>query len=410
MRWLSMLAAATLSACSGSTDQDGTPGDFTLEFCPDDIPLWVALQDGDGAWSRVVPASAGNRFDFSFDHGRGGIAMVHDQGGATLVTVVLGTPDELSKTNDALSCTRKEVSGVIANPVITDVYVVALGPRWNTAWEGSSFAWLLNAVPAGPLPLIAVRDTTPGHDILASSIIRRDGIDIPNGGTLVPALDFQSSQVFSPATAEFTPPAEPEGEAGAAEVFFAGQGSDEAPFTSVSLGPTADPLPYAALPLDRLNADEWQALRVGMGNAEVMRTTTLYFRSTTNRVIALGPYLAAPTISAVVAGQNLLPRLQLPVQPEMDRKLLLAHGARGAVTMSATAAWRGNASTWDISVPDFSHTAGWNTAWGLDPSYDLTWFVEAVGGTVREAGDAFGEGATRLSGAASGILGKTGNW
>ena len=53
----------------------------------------------------------------------------------------------------------------------------------------------------------------------------------------------------------------------------------------------------------------------------------------------------------------------------------------GAVTVSATAGYYGSApATWDVTMPDLSAAAGWNSAWGLQDGTPIDWAVLAEGG------------------------------
>ena len=47
----------------------------TWEFCSAaELPIWFAIQDGNGAWTRIAPT--GTKFEFDLASGRGGIAYV----------------------------------------------------------------------------------------------------------------------------------------------------------------------------------------------------------------------------------------------------------------------------------------------------------------------------------------------
>ena len=70
-----------------------------VPFCNVAAPDWVAFQDGDGAWTRALPAVEGQkiRFRHTFASDHGAIAAARDFPGSNLTTlaVLYGTPEEL---------------------------------------------------------------------------------------------------------------------------------------------------------------------------------------------------------------------------------------------------------------------------------------------------------------------------
>src|SRR4051812_30989199 len=67
-------AVIGISACEDPNGPDnGTPVAITWSGCTGAaLPAWMAVQDGDGSWTRVTPT--GNVFSFTISSGRGGIA------------------------------------------------------------------------------------------------------------------------------------------------------------------------------------------------------------------------------------------------------------------------------------------------------------------------------------------------
>jgi len=52
-----------LAACSDAMTSPAPPPPTTISvaYCSGLEPLWVAFQDGNGAWNRALPATAGRR-------------------------------------------------------------------------------------------------------------------------------------------------------------------------------------------------------------------------------------------------------------------------------------------------------------------------------------------------------------
>ena len=56
-------------------------GNVSVTFCTEDAPLWVASQDGSGAWNQVSPTTVGGlTYQFTFASGTGGAAVVQSDG------------------------------------------------------------------------------------------------------------------------------------------------------------------------------------------------------------------------------------------------------------------------------------------------------------------------------------------
>src|SRR5690349_12209587 len=93
-----------LTACSYDSDYrypTELPGPVSVDvaFCADARPAWVAFQDGDGAWQRMIP-QVGERLatvHLSVHDARGGVAVARDHGsGISSLSVRYGKAQELA--------------------------------------------------------------------------------------------------------------------------------------------------------------------------------------------------------------------------------------------------------------------------------------------------------------------------
>ena len=82
-----LLLSAIVSACADSMTAPGPstppgPVTATVSYCAGLEPLWVAFQDGDGAWTRALPTVSDGMtvFQFAFASNRSGISEIYVSG------------------------------------------------------------------------------------------------------------------------------------------------------------------------------------------------------------------------------------------------------------------------------------------------------------------------------------------
>ena len=135
------LTAATSSAFSIS---GGGGGAVTLTFCSANAPVWFAAQDGNGAWTRVLPNSGTTTYEFSLLSGKGGVAFV-DTSTTTITSTSLYvtygsladfTPQGVSSVDIASVCGPRTVNGSVANVGATEQAGVTLGQSGTVAEPG----------------------------------------------------------------------------------------------------------------------------------------------------------------------------------------------------------------------------------------------------------------------------------
>jgi hypothetical protein len=164
-------------------------------------------------------------------------------------------------------------------------------------------------------------------------------------------------------------------------------------------------VPYDALPVAQLAPGDVQRL-VGYAQSCCVpesRTVDVYFRNAVDRTLAFGPAAATPTISTVTGSSFARPRIQMPVQPEYNRSIEVFF-SQGSGASERSTYYRASSdyyatapTTWDLTYPDVSAVAGFNTAWAFQPGASTSWTVFVFGGdflpfedaTLPADGDAF---------------------
>ena len=403
-------------------------GRTAWDFCSEAaVPIWFAVQDGTGAWTRIEPG--GTRFEFDIVSGRGGVAYVATADftspspmlslasglpgmtGAALpvphgaleavsraapaspgraaaprydLFIVYGTRSELAALGLDQCVAGRRVSGSVPDLGVRQFADITLGSSsaFATALEP---AFQLTGVADGPLDLVASRtfvDPTTFEAIVDRLIIRR-GLNPADNATL-PVLDFAAAEAFAPAVANLA---------------VANLGTDEAFVLSsivtagaplgarifVSSGLSAGPFRYYGVPASRQVAGDlhFGAAFTFSGENGEFRGSGLYFEHPTDRSVTLGPPLPVPDVRTVPATPYVRLRATGSLTTAYDRYARVHFGQPGrSATIEASAAYLFEATTYDLAIPDFTGVAGWSDDWGLKHGVTPTgWFVTGFGFT-----------------------------
>jgi hypothetical protein len=434
---LTITAAANLAAgdypitvtgtAAGLADQQATftvhvtaGGGGTLvsvAYCPDDIPLWLAVQDGDGAFTRVTPTGAGNNtFTFNLASGRGGVAAVTQNGDDDFdLSVFYATTAEFTAAAGAGSAQlcgdvgtgTKVVNGSVANVGATELAIVSLGGSTAFVIPGGSTNFTLEHVDEGSLDLIATRLT---QEFVANKLIIRRGLNVANGGTL-DVLDFNAAEAFDPASADVTITGLGTDEASIGASFV---GSGASSFLGTTLffdqQSTEDQRTYFGVPTDKQAAGELNALFVSAAppgdNPDRGRFVYTFFKSVEPRTLALGADLPAPTVTSAATTPYLQLRVQFTAPAEYNQLVDVTFSqANRSAEISMTAAYAATAD-YDLVIPDLSGVEGFDNDWGLQ-SVATDWDVSAIGGNFLFGflGQGPADGSTALFASRSGSIG-----
>jgi hypothetical protein len=390
------LTGATSNAFSISGGGGG--GSLSYTFCSAYAPIWFAVQDGNGAWTRVLPNSGTTTYEFSLPSGKGGIAYVYSLTVSNITFTFLDvgyasaaefTAGGLSTVDIGRVCGSRTVNGTVANVGATEQATVSLGQSQAFAIPGvGTFPlYQLSNVGVGPQDLFAERVAFSGATFASNKVILRRSLS-PADNSTIALLDFDA-EGFVPASANVTVTGLGADSAFVSSGFTTRLGSGViAPglvLSEISYGAASGAQPYSAIPLAQLNANDFQHLDAGTTTGtNGGRVASVYFRNPLNQTLVLGPDLNTPTVTKLVTAPNARPRVQLASQTEYNRQFDAVFGQstrNGGVIVGATAGYYGSAPvTWDVTVPDLSAAAGWNSAWGLQDGTPIDWSVLAQGG------------------------------
>jgi len=367
-----------------------TGGDTSWSFCGlTGIPLWLAVQNGDGAWTRVNGTNG--RYQFGISAARGGVAYVIEQpGGLMELEIFYGTKAELALHGEQL-CEGAEGAGKTVNgnvtgfTGITDVTVLSLGGVLPTSapTQGNG-AVTFTGVPDRTLDLMGAISTfnLGTFEMTPSRIFARRGIN-PAAGSTLPTIDFSGPESFAPANHSLT-------------INGAGAGEDVISVTGLrttngflpTMGLSTSSTRWYSLPANQIKSGDLHILMTTATTAEIYsptRTMVRMIAQPTNLTFSLGPQLGSPTVSLPAGVGQRRGQVVYNVQAEYDRFWVASfnqgsgNGNRSS-NVQMTRDYRGSGSgAVTLEIPEFDGVSGWQQTWGLRPGQPVTWSLSAVG-------------------------------
>lgn len=414
-----ILALSILSACNDRNvvappvidPHGGPPTTVEVPFCADEVPGWVAFQDGDGAWTTTSPIIDGRHAIYRHDFvaNRGGIAVGQRFSvGLTTVNVTYGAPAELTAFGNTFpgecnSSPPKAILGTVAGVGDNQGATISGGFSNAFIFPGDR-SFVLSDLTDEPQTILATRTTRVNDVLTLDKLIVRRTPALPDSAT-IPVLDFDSDEAFAPAVANVT--IDGLGTEGGQVHTRLVTPNSQSIISFLSNSMSAATRSYNALPESRLAATDLQALTVS-GNPTtdlVIRSATNYFRAPVDQTIALGPAAAAPTISVIERTPALRLRTVFAPQTVYDRFASIVYQQGStlfSVGMTAQYASLTNLG-YDLSIPDFSGVPGFDPQWALraNATGDIAWTETRIGGTlgvganVRPTNGAFSRTSSR---------------
>ncbi len=387
----------------------GGSGNVQWRFCdPAEYPLWFAFRNGtSGAWTRVAP-DANQTYSFTVTT-VGGVAWVEPvSGGVADAYVWYGTLAELQQ-RAADQCLqfpqRKSLQGSVAGVGALQGAVVSVGPAVAQLFPGSGTAYTLDGVPVGSADLVAYRFnvSVAGSSVayIPDRMVLRRATNYAAGST-IPLIDFNGSEAFAPATATITV-----GNAAGGQLTMLTalqlQNGRVSGFAFGNLTGGTSPLTAYGLPASRLLANEFHLLQVSSTvlSGSVLseqRSVAQYTRELTNRTLALGASLTAPTYTVQSTSPYVRIRASGPWQADYGSDVSAGcsqseTNASRSWTMYATRAYLGAGSSYELEMPELASVPQFQTTWGLRPGIATSCYVLATG----YSGTGIAEGVTARS-------------
>jgi hypothetical protein len=371
-------ATLTVTVTGGQTG-----GNVVWQFCPvSGVPIWVAAQDGTGAWTRVM-GNANHEYTFQITN-NGGIAYVIDNGGGNFsLTVAYGTRQELQTQGSGMcqagTGQTKTINGTVSGLGEADLAFIGLGSSSTIVVPFLGLNFQLQDVEPGPVDLVGARlDAT----FRTNRLFIQRNLNPPNNSSVT--VDFTGPNSFDPATANLTLGNLAGDEALVTSSFVTSNGT----FTFLGFeadASTATTRQYTGVPADRQVAGDLHwimgiASAPGVENPTHMRMVIHVFQTLADRAFSFGAAMSAVTPTVVASQPYARIRLSYPVQADYNSfwSAAFSQSTRDA-SVSMTTGYAGGAGTVNLEVPNFSGVAGWMDTWGLRPGFQTEWSMTAVG-------------------------------
>lgn len=391
-----ILLLALLVACSDATLSPSPPEPFTahVTWCSGLQPVWVAFQDGDGAWNQALPQPSGGNVVFArtFNAGRGAIATAFEPGGGvTVLALLYGTPQELESrgVTQPRFCTgsgNNTLQGSVTGLVGLD-FAVVWGGFFTQSIIQDNTGFDMQGVGAGPRDFLATRVSRITSGDSLTGIIFRPGVDVVNGATL-PIFDFASAEAFAPAQplVSLSGGLDLNGAVISTRLITS---SLDLPLSQTFPQQSTTAAPYPSIPESRLLPGDLQALTVQTHVAGSRVGGTLYFRAPVDRTLGVGGPIVAPQFTTVARQPTLRVRARFAPQAEYDQQTVITYQqGQTVVVVAMTPAYAALIGGYDLEIPELSGTANFNPVWALQGTAQLRWTADRVGGTLGLGTDA----------------------
>jgi hypothetical protein len=391
-------------------------------FCdPGTAPVFLAYQDGVGAWKPVTPTTNGGltTYAFTLAQDRGGVLIVsrttlpfvadalrfgRSQSSAQrairsravgrtpraqqatvapLVDIyhtelVYASTTELRQDgfdNCRRTQTTKTVTGNVNGVNTGEVGIISLGSATAVMFGGGVLTPItLSGVPEGTLDLVASRQLNAGNPPNRLVVMR--GLQVDDGGTL-PTVDFAAPSSLAPAVANAT--LSGGGVSDLFELFVDLVTDNSRGQLWFDLAPNSTTTrPWGGLATaDRLTTDLHGLFAFATpisGVAGDFRVSGRYVGEVTDQALMFGPVMNSPAFQQVATGNYPRYRFSGTVPPEYNRgvelDLLPRNGPGNTYSIIASSAWlagAGSSLTYDFTMPDVFGLAGFPAAARLTP-------------------------------------------
>ena len=391
------------------TPAQGGSGNVAFNFAncdPSELPLWAAVQNGTGAWTRVTPVNK----TFTFAPGaRGAFAIVVADGSAFHTNVFYGSQDEITSLALGSPCGglnasggTKQLTGTIASVPANGSVIISIGAASteHAVLQGSNFT--LDGVPAGTRDLIAssVVPNAGGFPVVQRLILRRN----VNYAASIPALNFAADAFIPPL--QVVVPTNLGGDQMSIESSFI-TANGVTPYFSGTGGPNAatNGVGYVGMPDSLLQPGDLHAVSVSAASAggASFRAAVLLHHSLVRDTMTFGPALSQPAVTSLGTSPYPRMRAQLASQSAYNGAASADFDqSANSVSVTATAGYAGSTPTsWTLDIPDLTG-AGYDPAWGLKSGSAVDWQVTALGGNFLPALGAIPVNGDRILGAGMG--------
>lgn len=387
--------AVTVTGGGGGGNGNGS---ISFAACPaTSKPIWFAVQDGNGAWTRVT--GSGDVYTFQINQAKAGTAWVTQSSPTSyLLSVNYATKAELT-TTPQVYCGggTKMVNGGLTGATANDFVSVAIGGA-GTGMPGDANSFSIVGAQSGTHDFTAWRRTGQNPAATDRGYIKRDqSTDNINFGT----VDMNGANSFAGQAATLTIGN------GAGTIAWGMSYYTESACLGGSLynalATVGTTFTMYGVPAAQQRATDYHSAYVTSINGTSTRTVIELFHTMANRTITLGSVIAAPTVTSLGGGYKRLQAVYtIPVEYNTSSGLsYYQNDGLRYVALGASAGWMGSNNA-TLATPDFTGVDGWTATWAPTSAAAVNWVVATNGSTVNGGQALCTEGARVLAAQASG--------
>ena len=325
-------------------------------------PIWVAYQDGTGAFTRVT--GTGNVYNFGISSSKGALATVTFNGAAYITSVSYFSQGEFAAQSGtcATVATGKTISGSVSGISGPNNPEISMGGA-NAFTNVANPNFQLTNVPSGVLDLIAYNRTLNGPLSSGDMVMILRDLNLATGSS-VGVLNFATATPVATSTINVT--------GGAVNSYFVTMNylsgvscaSNQINFTTNGV-----PSPFTAfgVPVSLQRGTDFHNLFLQHINGQAdTRTVSTSFNLLGNKVVAIGAGIGTVT-TTVLSGTYGRLQAALVMQPDYSSASFsysYASGTFNRFIINQSAGYLAGASAVTMTPPDLTSVSGYLLIWG----------------------------------------------
>lgn len=383
-RALLLPALAFATSCESGTDPEPqNPIDLVLDFCANEVPVWMAYRNEGADWVRLTPTAEGSvSFTATNDVA---LAFVRQDGSDYHTEVVFAANTELEAIS-GVSC-REESGAKTVNGTVSGVVgsqVAQVGMSYSSVYLSSAqTSFTLAQIPDRTVDLVASRSNVTATTQLADRVVIRRAQTPITGSPLTP-IDFAGASAL--ATTAFGATITGVGQDFAfLQNYFVSQLGTE------HLLAHAEPVDDGSVTLvgvpqaELVAGDYHDAFLIAVDGSGGVRGIERFFRAPATQTLPLGAAMPTPAVTEAASTPSVRLRASVARTTDYQRAMSVQFVQQQlfsvtTVTMTMTSGYDATGS-WEMTMPDLSGASGWQNAWGFVNGGDpVDWTMTVFGG------------------------------
>jgi hypothetical protein len=344
------------------------PGNVVLDWSTCTAPAWLAVQDGSGPWTRVIPVSG--FFKFTVNSSVGAFAF---RDGTDVLSVRYLSRSQLTREPFDMCPSTAPTRSVRGTGIHTDAtaeqYTYGFGGAFATSTASNPNFTLFGIRPGLHDLVVWAQSTLPQS---FRGMFLRD-LEFVDGGSLEP-VDLAGSFVAATATATISGLLNNETFSHAMS-YLTTSACTENPMYSLG-GAVMFGVPNAFQ-----RPGDFHQLTINAATATRVRSTTTSFHRLESKTVGFGTQIAIVGVGSVPGGYRRLSASVGNVAPAFNGSAVFRYqSSTKSVEIRATMAALAS-SSFVLTTPDFTSVEGWESQFGPAPDASGTWTVTLDGGS-----------------------------